>query len=268
MADKNLNSIGKPDFPAIVEGTKRQVMQSMNCVQIGEIQSFDATTQLASIKIAMKQVKDIMEDGTRILQEFPLLLECPVFFLFGGDDFMSMPIEPGDSCIILFNDREIDQWLNKGADQYPVSIRYHDISDAIALVGIRPLTNSVVGYITNGIRLSHGNGNSKIDIKTNLIETVATLLLHHGNLEVTGTGYVHGNMHVGGNDQVDGNAVVNGSLTVLGNTYGNGGTMTVDANLTLTSGKTLTAPVVNSGNGATGSFNVVTVVNGIVTGGS
>lgn len=268
MADKNLKSIGKPDFVSTMEGVKAQTAQTMNCVQIGEIQSFDPATQLANIKVAMKQVKDVMEDGSRILQEYPLLMECPVFFLFGGPDFMSMPIQPGDSCIILFNDREIDQWLNHGADQYPISIRFHDISDAIALVGIRPLTNSVAGFITNGIRLSHGNGNSLVDIKTNLIETLATLLLHHGNMEVTGTGYVHGNMHMGANSQTDGNAVVNGSLTVLGNTYGNGGTMTVDANLTLTSGKTLTAPVVNSGNGATGSFNYVTVVNGIVTGGS
>lgn len=278
MADtdkaKNLGTIGKPDLASTLENMKEQLGLTLNCVQIGEIQSFDATTQLATIKVAMKQVKDLLEDGTRILQEYPLLLECPVFFLFGGNDFISLPITAGDPCIILFNDREIDQWLNHGAGQYPVSIRKHDISDALALVGIRPLTNSVVGYITNGIRLSHGNGNSKIDIKTNLIESVATLLLHHGNAEITGNLKVDGTAEVVGNTKLDadlevvGNALVDGGLTVLGQVRGNGGTATVDANVLLTSGHTLTAPQVISGNGATGSFNVVTVVNGIVTGGS
>lgn len=251
MVDKNLGVIGTPDMAATFEGAKRQTMQAINCVQIGEIQAFDTTTQLASIKLTFKQVKDIQEDGTRTLQEYPVLLECPVFFLFGGADFLSMPIAVGDFCIVLFADREIDQWLNHGADQYPVSIRTHDISDAIALVGIRPLTDSLVGYITNGIRLSHGGGNATVDIKTNLIETLATLLLHHGNMQVTG------NLTVGGN------------LTVVGNGSGDaGGTLNIASDVTLSSGHTLTAPIVNSGNGATGTFNVVTVQNGIVTGGS
>ena len=273
MVDKNLGSIATPNLASTLEGLKAQTMLSMNCVQIGQIESFDPATQLATIKLAMKQVKDILEDGTRILQEYPLLLECPVFFLFGGADFISLPIEPNDPCIVLFNDREIDQWLNHGAGQYPVSIRTHDLSDAIALVGIRPLTNSVVGYLANGIRLSHGNGNATLDLKTNLIETVATLLLHHGNMQVTGNALIQGNATVNGNAQVDGNELVQGGLTVLGQTKGNGGTFTVNDNLSLTSGKTLSAPTVNgtvvtAGNGATGTFNIVTVLNGIVTGGS
>lgn len=267
MTDKNLGTIGTPDLGSTLDAARQQTTAMLNCVQIGEIQSFDAVTQLATVKIAMKQTKDISEDGTRTLVEYPLLLECPVFFLFGGNDFLSMPITAGDGCIILFNDREIDQWLNHGPDQYPVSIRTHDLSDAIALVGIRPLTNSVVGYLTNGIRLSHGNGNTRIDLKTNLIESLATLLLHNGNIQVTGNGLIEGNL------TVEGNTVVQGNLTVEGQGYGNGGTMTIDANLTLTGGKTFDAPTVNggtvhAGNGATGTFSTVTVVDGIVTGGS
>lgn len=266
--NKNLGSLGTPDLAATLEGLKTQTMLGMNCVQIGQIESFDEATQLASIKLVMKQVKDVQEDGTRILTEYPVLLECPVFFLFGGADFISLPIEQGDFCIVLFSDREIDQWLNHGAGQYPISIRTHDISDAIALVGIRPLTNSVVGYITNGIRLSHGGGNSTIDLKTNLIETVATLLLHHGNLQVTGNGLIQGDLTVEGNATVEQNALVQGGLTVLGTTQGNGGLMTIDDNVEVTSGHELEAPVLRAGNGANGTFSTVTVVDGIVTGGT
>lgn len=271
MADipaKNLTQIGKPDSSAILEGLKRQTQLSINCVQIGVIQAFDAATQLATIKISMKQVKDVLEDGTRTLQEYPLLLECPVVVLFGGNDFLSMPIAVGDNCVVLFNDREIDQWLYHGDGQSPVTARLHDISDAFALVGIRSLTRSIASYLANGIRLSHNNGNSKMDLKDGLIDTVATLFLQHGNMEVTGDLTVDGNGLVKEDLEVQGDALVDGGLTVLGVTHGNAGTLTIDANATLTSGHTLTAPVVNSGNGATGSFNFVTVVNGIVTGGS
>lgn len=268
MVDKNLGSIAPPTLASTLEGIKTSTMRSMNCVQIGIIQSFDAATQLATVQIAMKQIKDILEDGTRIFEEYPIAGKCPVFFLFGGTDFISLPIAVGDPCILLFNDQEIDQWVKNGAGQYPVSIRTHDLSDAIALVGIRPLTNSVVGYITNGIRLSHDGGNSKIDIKTDLIETLATLLLHHGNMQVSGDALIEGNLEVAGDAQVDGNALVEGGLTVLGQTRGNSGMFTIDADVVLTSGKTLTAPVVSAGNGATGTYTIVNVVNGIVTGGS
>jgi len=260
--DKNLSQISQPGSSDILDGVKRQTKFTLNCHQIGTIQTFDPATQLASIQIAMKQVKDVLEDGTKTFQEYPVLLECPVVVLFGGVDFLSMPIQPGDSCIVLFNDREIDQWLYHGDGQYPVTVRLHDISDAFALVGIRSLTNSIASYLSNGIRLSHGNGSSQIDLKTALIESVAALFLHHGSMEITE------NLKVDEDAEVVGDALVRGGLTVLGDTKGNGGTFSIDDNVQVTSGHQLTAPVLNAQNGANGTFNIVTVVNGIVVSGS
>lgn len=221
--DSNQRPVVPPSSGDVLGGAMRQAMRAINCVQIGTIEAFDPETQLANISIAMKQVKDVFENGTRTLQEYPLLMECPVVTLFGGVDFLSMPVTKGDNCIVLFNDREIDNWLNSGDGQAPTTFRMHDISDAFAIVGIRPLTNSIVGFLANGIRLSHGGGSSQLDLTEGLIQTVANLFLHNGSLQVLG------------------NAVIEG---------------------------TLTANVVNAGNGASGSFNVVQVQNGIVVGGS
>lgn len=249
--DKNLAQIVSPSISDMLDATKRQTSASMNCVQIGTIQSFDPATQLASIKLSMLQVVDVMEDGTKTYAEYPLIQECPVVTLFGGVDFLSMPITAGDNCIVLFNDREIDNWVYFGDGRSATVEKLHDLNNAIALVGIRPLTNSIGNYLANGIRLSHGNGESQMDLKDGLIDTIADLFFHHGNMQVSG------NLQVGGN------------LTVTGNAAGEGGTLTVSSNVTLTGTNTLTAPVVNSGNGATGTFtNSVTVVNGIVTNGS
>lgn len=240
--DKNIKTITPPELPDVLDERARETKTTLNAVQIGTIQEFDKDTQRATIKIAMKQVKSISEDGIREISEYPLLLECPVMTLFGGVDILSMPIVKGDNCIILFNDRQIDEWLYGGDDQVPISPRTHDLSDGIAIVGIRPLTNSITNYLENGIRLSHGEGNSQIDLKDDLIDTIADLFVHNGN------------MRISGNLQVDGNMIGSGGI---------GGNIHLSSNLTQEAGKSISA-----GNGATGTFTIVNVENGIVTGGS
>jgi len=216
----------------------------INCIQIGIVQAFNSSNQTATVQIALKQVKEIAPDGTRTLVEYPLLLQCPVVVLYGGADFISMPITAGDNCLIFFNDREIDNWFSDGGVQAPTSGRVHDLSDGIALVGIRSLQNSILTYLANGIRLSHGAGatGTRIDLKDSLISSIATLFEHTGNM------------------RIDGNLSVVGNMTGEG---GGSGNLQIISDITQTPGRTLKA-----GNGATGVFNTVTVEDGIVTGGT
>ena len=250
-----LNQIAKPTLTDLLNVTKENTGNDLNCVQIGIIHAFYPDKQTADIQFALQRVKSIAPDGTRTLVQLPLLLNCPTMTLFGGNAFLSMPVQAGDNCIVLFNDRELGEWHNNGGVQTPITYRTHDLSDAIAIVGIRNLQNTIADYIANGVRLSY-NENSRITITDQNVATIANLFKHTGNMEVTG------------NLTVDGNAQVKGGLEVDGTVTGSSGTLNVNANVTLSSGKTLSAPIVSAGNGASGSFANVTVVNGIVTAGS
>lgn len=228
--------------------------------------------QTATIQLSLKQVAVLQPDGTRQLQNYPTLVMCPVITLFGGVDFLSLPIKPGDNCVVLFNDRELDNWLYSGDGQAPTTPRLHDLSDGIAIVGIRSLTNSIASYLANGIRLSHNHENSKIDLTDNLIDTIATLFLHHGNMEITQNltvdqnAEVKQNLTVDENAEVKGNVVIDGSLTIKGHIHGNAGVINLDD--ALIDSQSITGASLHAGNGATGTFNTVTVTDGIVTGGS
>lgn len=222
--DKNIRKPGRTYLADVLDSNKRQTQLETNCVKIGTIETFDPSNQRARVKIAYKQVKDILEDGTHVYEEYPLLMDVPVFVLFGGVDILTMPISPGDSCIVLFNDDEMGQWAKSGGG-FPVNFVMHDLSYAIALVGIRPLSNVITNYLANGIRLSHGGGNSQMDLKDNLIETIATLFLHNGNAEVTGDTLIRGNLTVLGN--ITGGSG-SGSLTINGDAQINGQLYTTD----------------------------------------
>jgi len=244
------NNPSQPRKMDVYDAIDRRTKLSLNCVQVGVVQSFDSSTQLATVKIAMKQVTNIDDQGVKTLQEYPLLLECPTFTLSGGSDFISMPISNGDNCLVLFNDRDIDAWLKSGDGGFPTTSRAHDLADGFCLVGVRPLTDSIASYLADGIRISH-SVDAIMDFKDNLIESAATLFKHNGDIEVTGNAEIEQNLEVGGN------------MTITGDMFGNGGTVTINDNITQQSGKVLSA-----GNGATGTFTTVTVLNGIVTGGT
>lgn len=238
-----------PNLTDVLKNLKRDVMLNINCVNLGIIQAFDPANQTATVQIALKKVKNIEPDGTRIIADRPLLLQCPVVIMSGGDTYMTFPISVGDECLVLFNDREIDNFWQTGAVSTPSTPRVHDISDGIVLVGIRSLQNLIDEYLTNGIRISHLT--AKIDVLENRINSLASLFHHTGDMETTG------DMTVGEN------LIVEGATTLKGNVFGNGGTLNLDADLQQTGGRSI-----HAGNGASGTFDVVTVVDGIVTGGS
>jgi len=84
------------------------------------------------------------------LENYPPLIDVPVLVLGGGNGAITFPIQQGDECIILFNDRELDNWFQNGGVQTYSTSRTHDLSDGIALVGLRSLPNVLNNYCTTG----------------------------------------------------------------------------------------------------------------------
>lgn len=177
----------------------------MNCVQVGIVQQFYPVTQTADIQIALKKIISINPDGTRTLAPYPVLNDVPVFILSGGSAYMSFPVAPGDTCIILFNDREIDNWYNTGNVSAPTTLRLHDKSDAMALIGIRNLTNPIGSYLTNGVEIFLNNNtwlkmtDGQITINGNLTVN-GTLKTVVGATTITYNSHVHGGVQSGGSN--------------------------------------------------------------------
>lgn len=240
----NIKNTAEPDLTTFGKQVVREAQITLNAVQIGIIQSFDPSEQSATIRLVFKQVLSISPDGTRTLREHPLILKCPVMTLFGGESFINLPIASGDYCIVLFNDREMDNWFVNGGVQVPSSGRVHDLSDAIAIVGIRSLQNSITDFLANGIRLQFSE-NSRIDITTDAINSIAALFTHTGSMIITQ------DLEVGGN------------FTVIGEVFGDGGVLNINDTIQQAAGKSI-----HAGNGANGTFNIVTVVDGIVISGT
>lgn len=142
-----------------------EIMKALNCIKIGEIQSFDPATQTASVKIMHKKVNQNNFEE-RELSDYALLAEVPIVIMGGGGTYISHPIKPGDSCLLFFNDFEIDNWWVSG-DVLPSEFaRRHDLSDAIAIVGLNNMTKLIQTY-SQFLDL-HYSDNSNIIIGENI----------------------------------------------------------------------------------------------------
>lgn len=152
---------------SLLELQRLNTLNTTNCHQVGEIVSFNPSTQTAEVQIKMSYVVN----GE--IKQYPVLLDCPCVVLGGGDGRITFPIAPGDSCLVLFNDKDMDNWYASGQTMLPNTERMHSISDAIALVGIRNKQNQITDYFADGVELKHGNSTIKlkdgyIDIKGNV----------------------------------------------------------------------------------------------------
>ena len=137
-----------PELRDVLQAFRREIFSSLRCAMPGIIQTFDPVTQTATIQVAMQMtVWDQVKD-------YPPLVDCPVVVLGGGPAFISFPINTGDTCLVLFSDRAIDNWYSTGNVVPPAQQRQHSLADGIALVGIRHLANALSNYDATGIGLN------------------------------------------------------------------------------------------------------------------
>ena len=173
-----LSSIAAPDMRLVLDTWMNNSALKLNCHRIGTIVSFDSTKQTASVQIASLAVF-----GDKIVP-YPVLTQCPVFVPSGGNGCLTMPVSPGDSCLVLFNDRDIDNWYESGAVTAPNTARTHDLSDGLVIVGFRHQANPIPDYsvdveLRNNTAIVGLEDNGKISIRNQdtTLKTVMTTLI-------------------------------------------------------------------------------------------
>jgi hypothetical protein len=147
------------------------------------------------------------------IKEYPLLLDCPCIILAGGQGSVTFPIQAGDSCLVLFNDRDMDNWYSGGQTMPPRTDRLHDFSDAIALVGLRNKQNKITDFLADGTELKYGGSTVKLqDNKVTVTNGTSTVEMSSGAVTITATTVTINCPNV----SFSGNVGIGGDLSVVG----------------------------------------------------
>ena len=171
---------------------KKEILLDFNCIHVGTIQSFNSITQ--TVQVTINYTKTYFQINSIGLYEqyqvnYPPLENIPIVLIGGGDCVLTMPINVGDECLVLFNDRDIDNWYTTGSTGAPVSTgRLHSYADAIALVGVNSVPNVVPAYESDLASLRTKDGTAKMSVsssKVSLTFGVNTLTLDSEALKIT-----------------------------------------------------------------------------------
>lgn len=139
-----------------------QVKSSLHVATPGIIERFDPERRTADIQPVIRE--QWMVEGEIEHHPLPLLLDVPVFFPAAGGYQITLPVQAGDECLVVFADRCIDAWFQSGGIQNQMEIREHDLSDGFAFVGFSSLPRATAIPSPEGLTLAHQSGSAGITI--------------------------------------------------------------------------------------------------------
>jgi hypothetical protein len=99
-----------------------------------EIVSYDYAKNLAVVQPVLKRKYKNEDEAV----ELPTISNVPVSFQRMGPAHLRLPIKPGQTGQLVFNERSIDGWLVSGGKIDPQDPRKHSLSDAVFYPGLNP----------------------------------------------------------------------------------------------------------------------------------
>lgn len=146
----------------------------------GIILSFDPSEQTVSVQLALREQR-VDNEGNKTWIEIPQLVDVPVVFPRAGGYVLTMPIQEGDECLVIFGDMCMDAWWQSGGVQNQIDCRRHDLSDGFAILGPWSQPQVIPNYSTSTAQFRTVDGSSYVELAGSNINIVAS-----GNINIKG----------------------------------------------------------------------------------
>jgi hypothetical protein len=146
-----------PTWPEVLDRLREKIMQELHVALPAQVESYDPSTQLASVK---PLIQDVFydEDDSLTSISLPVITNVPVLWPSGGGFGVTCPLAAGDTVTVLFHDRSLDAWLAQGSEQAPEDLRRHALKDAVAIPGCWPKPSAMPGVPSDGAQLGRMGG--------------------------------------------------------------------------------------------------------------
>jgi phage baseplate assembly protein gpV len=157
----------------------------------GIIQAFDPNEQTVTVRPAIRESIVVNEKAQN--SQLPDLIHVPVVIPRAGGYALTLPIQQGDECLVVFGDMCIDSWWQSGGLQNQLKLRRHSLSDGFAIVGIWNQTRKITNYSTSSAQLRSEDGNTVVDVATAGITIKAAKVTVNttGDIDFTASGNVN-----------------------------------------------------------------------------
>lgn len=148
--------------PDIFRDSVYSILANVHTSLPGIIVSYDPSTNKAQVQPALNKNFTSGEMPMPILQNVPIVFPKNITF----------PINAGDYVLLIFSERSLDLWKSVGGQVTPTDPRKFDLSDAMAIPGLMPFTESYPDNNNQDYVINFGG--SSITIKPDGAVTIKT----------------------------------------------------------------------------------------------
>jgi len=223
----------------LIKALQDKISSNIRVAMPGIIETYEFKTCKASIKIDMQE---LYRNDTCV--DYPVISNVPVVFPRCGGAEILLPVKRGDSCLVIFMDRDIKTWLLGASKQPPKTRRQHHLNDAVAIMGLSPFnrpskaqnaTDLMISYSgsqvilkPNGIieiesvkELNIKTENIVINCKNASVKAAENTIVECQNANIKASGKINteapefiqkGNLKIDGNIEVTGTSLIKGKL--------------------------------------------------------
>lgn len=143
-------------FEDVLDILKTNVMSAIHCSNIGKIRSFNAENCTAAVEIMQLSVVNGITEIPTILPDVPVMM-------FGNNTSKIVPPDIiGSNCLVISQDRNIDNFMTTGESYAPDNDRTHSYADCVALLTLNSYIDEPVMYDENALTLYNGTQFAKI----------------------------------------------------------------------------------------------------------
>lgn len=187
------------DLTQTLQASGSKTATQINCMRIATVIEFYPENLTAQVKLVDKKLVGLNPDGSQILQEYPPIYAKVCYC----NPFCTFPLTQGMECILLFNDRELETWFINGGSNIQAYPRMHDLTDAVAIFGIRSLP-MMINILTDCLHLFYENSSLQLkeaetDLNSTTINLTGDTININGNLIINGQAYT-AHTHSNGNE--------------------------------------------------------------------
>lgn len=211
----------------------------------GIVQSVDFAKNTCSVQLALQsQIAD--PQGVTRWANMPMLVDCPIVFPGGGGYCLTFPLALGDEVLVLFANRCIDAWWERGGVQTQAELRLHDLSDGFAIPSPRSVPKAITNVSSTSVQLRNESGFSKVEIQPSGTVRIEAF----PRVEIVGSDYVDISAYAEVSVHSDSKVRLQApTIELVGNIVCSGGTLT---HLGKNVGGTHTHGGVDTGSGTSG----------------
>lgn len=181
-------AMGRDENP-VQAGVRAAILRLYTALP-GIVDSFDAKKQTVKVRPAIRTIysPDAYAGlGQPEYRDINVIVDVPVVFPGCGDYALTFPVKQGDEVLLVFAQRSIDYWFDRGGVQDQSDERDHHAADAIAIVGLRSQPNVLDDFDEENVQLRSSDGETVITLDQNGKVTIeADDIKLDGDVEITG----------------------------------------------------------------------------------